>query len=95
MAQYINDYVDYFNVRQHIRFNTRVTRLARASAATNGEPEARWIVSTVRQQCFFVCAPGGAARSKTTVASHVCRALLVVNNRKRPMVPSLCTLHET
>lgn len=41
-----------------------------------------------------VCAPGGAARSKTTVASHVCRALLVVNNRKRPMAPSLCTLHE-
>lgn len=41
------------------------------------------------------CAPGGAARTKTTVASHVCRALLVVNNRKRPMAPLFCTLHET
>ena len=32
MTKYINDYVDHFDLRRHVRFNTSVVRLASATA---------------------------------------------------------------
>jgi hypothetical protein len=40
MARYINDYVDHFDVRRHIRFNTRVRRAAQDA------DRAAWTVET-------------------------------------------------
>lgn len=38
MAKYVNDYVDHFGVRKHIRFNTRASDVRRAEGYTAEQP---------------------------------------------------------
>lgn len=51
MNNYLRLYADRFDLRRHIRFNTLVTNVERAS---NFDSTGGWMVESVRQQLYFI-----------------------------------------